>query len=154
MPMPPRELTRVEREQMMATVVVAENRKDVNPKVWTPAHVAVIKVAAEDPNVARIFVNAAIKKALCRDAGSDRAWLSKVQPWWGHDWHFHARLHCPPDTPECTPQPSRLTGDGCSKELDHWLTDAVLHTKLGSNSRPGPKMSELPAACRQVVVAP
>lgn len=153
-PMPARELTREEREEMMATMVVAADRKDVDPKVWTPSHVAVIKAAAEDPHVARIFVNAAIKKALCRDAGSDRAWLSKVQPWWGHDWHFHVRLNCPADNPECTPQPVRPAGDGCGKELDHWFADAILHTKLGGNPRPGPRMAELPAACRQVLLAP
>ena len=43
----------------------------------------------QDPLVQRIFVNAAIKKALCREAGDDRAWLEKVRPWWGHDYHFH-----------------------------------------------------------------
>jgi penicillin-insensitive murein endopeptidase len=158
-PMPDRELTREEREHMMATMVVAEDRKDVDPKVWTPAHVAVIKAAAEDTHVARIFVNAAIKKALCRDAGSDRAWLSKVQPWWGHDWHFHVRLDCPPDNPQCEPQPPRPAGDGCAKkELEHWFTQAAPPPKPGvpppSNPRPGPKMADLPAACRQVLLAP
>ena len=78
---------------------------DVDPKVWTPAHVEVIKTAAKDPGVARIFVNAAIKKALCREAGGDRTWLHKVQAWWGHDYHFHVRLRCPSDDAECTPQP-------------------------------------------------
>src|SRR5712672_1659449 len=96
-PMPNRELTRQEREEMSATMVVAEDRRDVDPQVWTPAHVALIRAAAKDPQVARIFVNAAIKKALCRDAGSDRHWLNKVQPWYGHDWHFHVRLNCPAD---------------------------------------------------------
>jgi penicillin-insensitive murein endopeptidase len=155
-PMPDRELTRLEREEMSATMVVAEDRKDVDPKVWTPAHVQVIRAAAQDPLVNRIFVNAAIKKALCRDAGSDRAWLSKVQPWWGHDYHFHVRLHCPSDDHECTGQPVRPAGDGCGKELDHWFTDAVLHPKPSppSKPRPGPKMADLPAACRQVLLAP
>jgi penicillin-insensitive murein DD-endopeptidase len=153
-PMPSRELTRREREEMMATMVVAPDRKDVDPKVWTPAHVALIKAAAEDPGVARIFVNAAIKKALCRDAGQDRAWLRKVQPWWGHDWHFHVRLNCPSGSPQCEPQPPRPIDEGCGKELDHWFADAALHVKLGSNPRPGPKLSELPPACRQVLLAP
>ncbi len=156
-PMPDRELTRLEREETSATMVVAEDRKDVDPKVWTPAHVAVIKAAAQDPNVARIFVNAAIKKALCREAGSDRGWLSRVQPWWGHDYHFHVRLNCPSGNPECTPQPTRPAGDGCGKELDHWFTDAVLHPKpdpTPTKPRPGPKMADLPAACRQVLLAP
>ena len=152
-PMPEHELAREEREEMMATVVVAKDRKDVDPKVWTPAHVALIKAAAEDPQVNRMFVNPAIKKALCRDAGSNRAWLAKVQPWLGHDWHFHVRLNCPPDSPECEPQAAREAGDRChDKEMHRWSTEALPdHT---SNPRPGPKMTELPAACRQVLLAP
>src|ERR1700736_4985613 len=67
-PMPNRQLSRNEREEMSAVMVVADSRLDVDPKVWTPAHVEVIKAAAQDPEVERIFVNAAIKKALCRDA--------------------------------------------------------------------------------------
>jgi murein endopeptidase len=45
-PMPRRELTRAEREEMSATMVVADDRRDVDPKVWTPGHFAVIKAAA------------------------------------------------------------------------------------------------------------
>ncbi len=152
-PMPNRELTREEREYMMATMIVAPDRTDVDRQVWTPAHVNLIRAAAEDPDVARIFVNPAIKKALCRDAGKDRAWLSKVQPWWGHDWHFHVRLNCPADSPQCEAQPARPADDGCGKGLDKWIKDAA-HVTLGHNPRPGPKMSELPAACRQVGLAP
>ncbi len=156
-PMPDRELAREEREEMSATMVVAEDRKDVDPKVWTPAHLNVIKAAAKDPQVARIFVNAAIKKALCREAGSDRHWLNKVQPWWGHDYHFHVRLNCPPDDKECKPQPARPADEGCGKELDHWFTAAELHPKpdpTPPKPRTGPKMADLPAACRQVLLAP
>jgi penicillin-insensitive murein DD-endopeptidase len=155
-PMPDRELTRVEREEMFATMVVAEDRRDVDPQIWTPAHVNLIKAAAKDPQVARIFVNAAIKKALCRDAGSDRHWLNKVQPWWGHDYHFHVRLACPADSPECKPQPARPADEGCGKDLDSWFTEAVLHPKPSppAKPRPGPKMADLPAACRQVLLAP
>ncbi|MGA7490305.1 MAG: penicillin-insensitive murein endopeptidase [Xanthobacteraceae bacterium] len=156
-PMPGRELTREEREEISATMVVREDRLDVDPQVWTPAHVNVIRAAAQDPQVARIFVNAAIKKALCRDAGSDRRWLGKVQPWWGHDYHFHVRLNCPSGSPECKPQPPRPTEDGCGKELDYWFTDAVLHPRpslVPAKPRPGPKMADLPAACRQVLLAP
>jgi penicillin-insensitive murein DD-endopeptidase len=152
-PMPNHELSREEREEMMATVVVAKDRKDVDPTVWTPAHLALVKAAAEDPRVNRLFVNTAIKKALCRDAGGDRAWLRKVQPWLGHDWHFHVRLNCPPDSPECEPLPPRDAGDGCvGKEMHRWSSDSIDGTP--SKSRPGPKMAELPAACRQVLNAP
>ena len=55
-PMPDRELSRLEREEMSATMVVAEDRTDVDPKVWTPAHLNVIRAAAKDPQVARIRV--------------------------------------------------------------------------------------------------
>ena len=171
-PMPDRELSREEREQMMATMIVAESRKDVDPKVWTPAHVALIKAAASDPAVARVFVNAAIKKALCRDAGSDRSWLHKVQPWWGHDWHFHVRLECPPGQTECENQPPRPKDEGCrAADFTHWFDGAAAPPKpdgrpaaatppkpdakpAAASSRPGPKMSELPPACRQVLQAP
>jgi penicillin-insensitive murein endopeptidase len=154
-PMPDHELALEDREEMMATMIVREDGKDVDPKVWTPAHVALIKAAAEDPGVARIFVNAAIKKALCRDAGKDRAWLAKVQPWYGHDWHFHVRLNCPADSPDCKPQPARPSDDGCGKELTNWFTPEILHpTPAPSQPRVGPKMSELPPACRQVLSSP
>src|SRR5215211_7591401 len=39
-PMPDRELTRQEREEMSATDMVAADKKDVDPAVWTPAHLA------------------------------------------------------------------------------------------------------------------
>ena len=156
-PMPGRKLSRLEREEMSATMVVADDRLDVDPKVWTPAHFNVIKAAAQDPRVARIFVNAAIKKAMCREAGADRSWLSKVRPWWGHDYHFHVRLRCPAGSPECKPQPPAGGGDGCGKDLDYWFTDAVLHPKpspVPEPPKPGKPMSSLPSACRTVLAAP
>jgi penicillin-insensitive murein endopeptidase len=151
-PMPAHALTRLEREEMMATMVVAANRKDVDPKVWTPAHAALIKTAASDPRVTRVFVNPAIKKALCREPGDDRAWLGKIQPWLGHDWHFHVRLGCQPDSPDCEPQPPRDAGDGChSKEMERFA-----NVVLPEHSTPhaGPTMAKLPAACREVLHAP
>jgi penicillin-insensitive murein DD-endopeptidase len=156
-PMPDHELTRQEREEMSATMMVAKDRKDVDPDVWTPGHTAVIKAAARDPHVERIFVNAAIKKALCRDADPDREWMTKVRPYWGHDYHFHVRLHCPPDSPACRPQAPPPPGDGCGKDLDWWFTDEVLHPKpppVPEKPRPPVTMANLPAACRAVLAAP
>jgi penicillin-insensitive murein endopeptidase len=151
-PMPTYQLTPLQREEMMATMVVAANRKEVDPKVWTPAHLALIKAATDDPRINRVFVNTAIKKALCRDAGDDRAWLGKVQPWLGHDWHFHIRLECPTDSPDCTPQPPRPEGDGChTKEMERWANNIVLEHSM---PRAGPKMSSLPAACWDVLNGP
>jgi penicillin-insensitive murein DD-endopeptidase len=156
-PMPDRELTRLEREEMSATNVVAADRRDVDPSIWTPRHAAVIKAAAQDPQVERIFVNAAIKKALCRTAGTDRAWLSKIRPYWGHDYHFHVRLSCPADSADCKPQPPPPPGDGCGKELDWWFTDAVLHpkpSKTPEQPRPPLTMAKLPLACHAVLASP
>src|SRR5262245_4181427 len=79
--------------------MVAKDRPAVDPKVWTYGRTALVLAAAQDPAVARIFVNPAIKKAMCREAEADRSWLSKVRPWWGHDEHFHVRIACPPDSP-------------------------------------------------------
>jgi penicillin-insensitive murein DD-endopeptidase len=156
-PMPDRNLSREEREMMSATMVVRDDRLDVDPKIWTHAHTELIRSAAEDPAVERIFVNAAIKKALCRDAGPDRAWLAKVRPWWGHDYHFHIRIFCPTDSSQCESQPPPDTNEGCGHELDSWFTPGVLHPAPPtepSKPKPGITMAGLPAACREVLMAP
>jgi len=156
-PMPDRELTRQEREEMSATRVVAAHRKDIDPQVWTPAHAAIIRAAAQDGAVDRIFVNAAIKKALCREPDRDRRWLAKVRPWWGHDYHFHVRIRCPAGSEGCERQKPVGAGDGCGKELDYWFSDAVLNPpppKEPPKPRPPLRVADLPPACRQVVLAP
>ena len=156
-PMPDRTLTRAEREEMSATMVVSDTLLDVDPKVWTPAHLEIVKAAAEDPEVERIFVNPAIKKALCRGAGQDRAWLHKVRPWWGHDYHFHVRIACPPDDRDCKPQPS-VPGadDGCGAELKSWLKEDIVHPKPSPGPPPSHAMTmaALPKECKAVVNAP
>jgi len=156
-PMPKQQLSREEREEMSATMVVAASRTDVDPKVWTHDHFAVIKAAAEDGKVERVFVNAAIKKALCREAGKDRAFLQKVRPWWGHDYHFHVRMACQPDSPDCKTQDPAAEAEGCGKDLDWWFRDSVIHPeppKEPPKPRPPLTMADLPAACKQVLLAP
>jgi penicillin-insensitive murein DD-endopeptidase len=156
-PMPKTPLSREEREEMSATDVVAEDKKDVDSKIWTRSHFAVIKAAAEDPKVERIFVNAAIKKALCREAGNDRGFLHKVRPWWGHNYHFHVRIACQPGSPECKAQDPATDAEGCGKDLDYWFSPGVLHPpppKEPAKPKPPIAMADLPAACRQVLLAP
>jgi penicillin-insensitive murein endopeptidase len=154
-PMPNRELTRLEREEMSATNVVREDKLDVDPKVWTPGHVGIIKAAAEDPLVERILVNAAIKKALCRDAKGDRSWLHKVRPWYWHNYHFHIRIGCPKDSPTCKPQPATPESEGCGAELAYWFQPKILRPEEPKADRPRKHMtmSDLPAECRQVLIA-
>lgn len=57
--------------------LVASDGKHVVPSLWSPQISQLIKLAAEDSEVTRIFVNPAIKQQLCLDAGSDRQWLRK-----------------------------------------------------------------------------
>ena len=158
-PMPKRQLSRNEREEMSAVMMVRADRLDIDPNVWTPSHLAVIRAAAQEPTVQRIFVNAAIKKALCREAKGDRSWLSKVRPMYGHDYHFHVRIKCPPGNGgECESQPDPTEGEGCSAgDLAYWFKDSVLHPKppkVPPKPKPPMTLAQLPAACKQVLTAP
>jgi penicillin-insensitive murein endopeptidase len=118
-PMPDRTLTAKEREDILATSMLDKTSLKVDPNIWTGKHLALIKRAATYPEVERIFVHPAIKKALCEGAGKDRAWLAKVRPLWGHNYHFHIRIGCP--NGGCTPQPAVHGDEGCGKELTDWL---------------------------------
>ena len=157
-PMPNRQLSRNEREEMSAVMMVRPDRLDVDPNVWTPNHLTVIRDAALEPSVQRIFVNAAIKKALCREAKGDRSWLSKIRPMYGHDYHFHIRIKCPSGGTECESQPEPTYGEGCSPaDLAYWFQDSVIHPKPSPEPpkpRPPMTLAQLPAACRQVLAAP
>ncbi len=154
-PMPPRQLSRREREDMLSTNVVRDDGLDVNPAVWTKDDVAVIRAAAQDPEVQRIFVNAAIKKALCRDARGDRSWLAKVRPFYGHNYHFHVRLLCPKGEKACQGQAPAPAGEGCDRtSLAYWFSPGVLHPQPKHwKPRPALTLADLPAPCRAVLTA-
>lgn len=152
-PMPPKTLTNEERENISAESVITADQLAINPQVWQPGHVQLLKRAASYPNVARIFVHPAIKKAVCEAAGTDRGWLSKVRPWWGHHYHFHVRLSCPPGAEGCEDQPDAGPDDGCGKEVDSWLKR--LKTPIVQKVPPVQKapitMAQLPAECSKLV---
>jgi len=157
-PAPDYQLSRNEREDKSAVMMVRSDRVDIEPSVWTPGHLTVIRDAALEPRVERIFVNAAIKKALCREAKGDRSWLSKVRPMYGHDYHFHIRITCPRGSSDCESQPEPTEGEACKPEdLAYWFSDAVLHPKPPTEPpkpRPPLTLAQLPADCRQVLHAP
>ena len=48
-PMPDRELTRQEREEMSATNVVADEWNDVSPDIWSEKYIALYKMLAQEP---------------------------------------------------------------------------------------------------------
>lgn len=164
-PMPNRLLTRREREETSATSMLDKTSLSVDPKAFTPAHVALIKRAASYPQVERVFVHPAIKKALCEAAGKDRAWLYKVRPIWGHFYHFHIRIGCP--NGDCEAQPAVKAEDGCGPELKSWLKDIEASLKKAKQKTPAEDvpvattvekrlltMDQLPAECRTVLNSP
>ena len=149
-PMPDHRLGAAERDEMPATNVVAADGNDVDHSVWRQEHKKLLETVAKMAGVARIFVNPAIKRALCREAGADRSWLSRIRPWWGHNYHFHVRLDCPRGEIECKEQPPPPGGDGCGKELDWWFTEEAKHPKPGKPAPPL-RVSDLPVACAALV---
>ena len=159
-PMPDRILTPVERENMSA-VSMLKDPFTVDPDTWTPLNTKLIKRAASYPEVDRIFVHPAIKKVLCEQAGSDRAWLTKVRPWWNHYYHFHVRLTCPPGAEGCEGQKPLTGDDGCGQELANWyvmLKKAAIATPSPPETKPWPgkphlKLSDLPRECGTVLTS-
>lgn len=112
-----------------------------------------LRAAAEDPAVERIFVNPVIKQALCRSE-AERGWLHKLRPWWGHDEHFHVRLSCPPDSPACEPQKPVEPGDGCDAGLDDWVEEIRQAARRPPLPKPPAPEPVLPEACTAVLTAP
>lgn len=163
-PMPDRRLSRREREDISATSMLDSTDIAVDPKVFTPGHVQLIKRAASYPEVERVLVHPAIKKALCEAAGPDRAWLGKVRPIQGHYYHFHIRIGCPAGSSDaCKPQVPVTGDDGCGKEVDEWIARVTPYKGPPKPRPPRPPgykpppppppvtMASLPEACSAVL---
>ncbi|MFV0333438.1 MAG: penicillin-insensitive murein endopeptidase [Tropicimonas sp.] len=157
-------LSRREREDISSIDVRAKSQKTVN-RNWTPSHAAILQRAAMDPRVDRIFVTPPVKVELCRTAKrSDRDWLRKIRPYYGHNYHFHVRLKCPPGAKGCqvqTPSVKELSkgGDGCDASLTWWVTDMLNPPKTARPAKPAPHkrhprdytMADLPQQCGAVL---
>jgi hypothetical protein len=78
--MPERRLSRAEREELSATNLVRDDFLDVEPQLFGAQHMAMLKYVAQQSQVERVFVNPAIKKAICRDARGDRSWKILSEP--------------------------------------------------------------------------
>ena len=155
-PMPKRELTYDEREKVSAVSMLAPDTLTVDPQKFSYRQFNIIRLTAKQPEVERIFVNRAIKKALCEQASGDRSWLSKVRPWWGHDYHFHVRIACPRNSPTCKPQADPPSGDGCGAELQSWYAPPPPKPTKPSKPKPPPPeitLKDLPPECSKVLVA-
>jgi penicillin-insensitive murein endopeptidase len=150
-------LSAAERESLSSISMRRASGAFVNSS-WTPQHEAILKAAASDPRVARIFLFPGAKVEMCKNATGDRSWLRKIRPWWGHHYHFHVRLNCPAGTAGCEDQAPPPPGDGCA-EAQGWV-DRILNPPppkpADPNATPTPrrgplKISQLPGQCTSVI---
>lgn len=143
--------------------LVHRKSETINRRVFKPRHVQVLRMAAQRPEVARIFVNWVIKRELCATIEADRDWLRKIRPWYGHDRHYHVRLHCPADSTNCRAQSPVPSEDDCGTET--WFSRAEVRArkvaaKAGKTGKPGPARRRKPrskahiAPCARVLTAP
>lgn len=150
------DLSRAERESL-SSVSTRRAGGAYTGAAWTPGHEALLRQAASDPRVARIFVFPGAKVALCNSAGANRDWLRKIRPWYGHHYHFHVRLSCPPGARGCEDQAPIPLGDGCD-EARGWV-DRILNPPPPDPNAPAPTprrdltMADLPAACSAVLAS-
>ena len=165
--LPPRrlDLTAREREDISSVPVRSADQRSVTSN-WTAAHRALMRAAALDPRVDRIFVAAAVKIEMCKTAKrKDKDWLQKIRPIAGHDTHFHVRLKCPKGARLCETQKPTVAdlskgGNGCDDTLMYWVTDYLNPPKSTKNPKKpekperGPRdftMADLPKQCAAVL---
>jgi penicillin-insensitive murein DD-endopeptidase len=147
-------LSRAERESISSISLRRAEGAYVNGS-WTRAHHEIIKAAASDPAVARIFVFPGAKVQMCNDERGDRAYLRKIRPWWGHHYHFHVRLACPRGAAGCADQDAPPPGDGCA-EAQQWVNN-ILNPPRPDPNAPAPQrqrelmLADLPDQCRAVL---
>lgn len=146
-------LAPAQRENPRLRSLVRDADDGIDDSVFTQQHVTLLRLAAEMPNLDRIFVNKWIKQRLCQTATGNRAWLRKLVVWIGHDAHFHIRLYCPPGNPQCQPQAGYYEDDGCGEPLDLWFTRPPV-TMPAPGAVQQPYRPKLPPACTAVLKAP
>lgn len=148
------DLSAAERENISSISMRRAKGAYVNEH-WTPQHHEILKAAAQDPRVARIFVFPGAKVQMCNDEKGDRGWLRKIRPWWGHHYHFHVRLNCPDGAKGCVDQKAPPPGDGC-EDAEKWVKD-ILDPPPPDPNAPKPKprrqlvMADLPQQCVNVL---
>ncbi len=153
MPPPRLNLTINDRENLSAMSMRRANGAYVNSG-WTRGQHEVLKAAASDPRVARIFIFPGAKVQMCKDETGNRDWLRKIRPWWGHHYHFHVRLACPSGASGCVNQAPPPAGDGCA-EAQEWVANILNPPKPKPRDpnapKPKPKreltMADLPQQC-------
>jgi penicillin-insensitive murein DD-endopeptidase len=148
------DLSRTERENISSISMQRAEGAYVNGS-WTAEHHKIIRAAAKDPAVARIFVFPGAKVQMCKSETGNRDWLRKVRPWWGHHYHFHVRLNCPRGARACAEQDPIPAGDGCD-EAQQWVNNILNPPPPDPNApKPQPRreltLADLPQACAQIL---
>ena len=136
-----------------ASVSMVDAKKKRPSSRFTQASAKLLELVAHDVRVDRLFVNPILKRALCETTKGDRSWLRKVRPWWGHDDHFHVRLACPDDSPECEKQASLPPGDGCDA-LAWWFDEKAQAERTEQHASYSAKVGAappLPAGCQGLI---
>jgi penicillin-insensitive murein endopeptidase len=150
-------LSAAQRENLSSISMRRSNGAFTNSK-WTRQHHEILKAAAEDKRVARIFVFPGAKVQMCNDETGNRAWLRKIRPWYGHHYHFHVRLACPRGARGCVDQAAPPAGDGCA-EAQKWVNDILNppKPKPADPNAPPPKkkreltLADMPSQCAAVL---
>ena len=154
-----RPLTRDETENLSAISVLNKQQTVVDPQRFRDKHVELLAYVARQPEVERVFVHPAIKKALCEDT-QEADWLWKVRPWWGHHYHFHVRLKCPAGQSDCKAQEPPARDPGCGADLAWWFSAEAAEQarkaqeeslKLTPDERLAKKLSRVPAQCQRLL---
>jgi penicillin-insensitive murein endopeptidase len=136
-----------ERETWNAPSVLAAQSDAIDYRQWTIANEQVLEIAAQMPEVDRIFVNPSVKRELCI-SNSSHEWLRKIRPWWKHDDHFHVRLKCPKNNKYCQGQDPLPQGNGCDAGLYWWFSEEAKHPVIPQKP---PEPTVLPALCDSVL---
>lgn len=153
--LPPKrlDLSRNERENI-SSISMRRSKGAYTNGDWTNQHREILKAAASDPRVARIFVFPGAKVDMCKWAKGNRSWLRKIRPWWGHHYHFHVRLNCPKGTRGCVNQANPPAGDGCG-EAQEWVNNILNPPPPDPNYKPRKRrelvLSDLPTQCVDVL---
>lgn len=107
------------------------------PNKWDKRLDVIIKMTAEDKRVARIFVNPGVKKRLC-SLYPNQDFLKKVRPWFRHHEHFHVRLVCPKNSPDCVNQAPSVNIECSGEDFDWWFSSeftAEYDRRYGNKSK-------------------
>lgn len=138
------------KREQHSVIVLPTNERSNN---WSERVPELLELAGSSPEVARIFVNPIIKRQLCESVKGKRKWLRKLRPWYGHHEHFHVRLSCPHNSPQCKDQSPVPAGDGCDK-LDWWLDAQHEKDRKKGGAKYGKRVGakpSLPSDCQTVI---